>query len=92
MVNRMRGLNLQTGRERQPMGKSPSGMRMLRRRLRRWKMSKRIRSVSKLSHSCMLGQYAGHAICVSIVAFGGVRRGAHRLGSLESSRIFRGVS
>ena len=91
MQNRTRRLNLQTGRVQQPMGKSPSGMRMLRRGLRRWKMSKRIRSVSKSLHSfihALLDTHAGYTIGVNIIAFGGPRRGAHHLVVFGASKGF----
>ena len=58
MLNQKSRLNLQTGREQQqPMGKSPSGMRMLRRELRRWKMSK--------NGSGLLANYFIHACAFS---------------------------
>lgn len=41
MPNRLRLPKPQTVQERQRMGKSPSGMRMLHRGLKKWKMSKR---------------------------------------------------
>ena len=65
MRNRTRRPNLQTGREQQPMGKSPSGMRMPRRGSRRWKMSrKRIRSVGEFLSfiQCMLDPHAGYTV------------------------------